>query len=316
MNRALLALAVLALAAGYAGAEPTDLSTGVFITHHPAGAEYTTDVADWCAEFTTQGWEISSFGEQNARIDCELEEARTWYVIAAFTDGEDKTWCGIGFGLGDFVQETTFYIGGAGFCLDGALEIPSDGWPGPNENTSVVATATPWSGNYVPIYWFGGYIYGAGAVPLAGLDIEGSIKPPSLANCLAPSVEYPLAEGSYGTMGILQDGVGVGGVVVPQYACCDETDGSCSIMTEDACDTALGVWYDGETCDPKPCEEICCLDAAHSYECVDNQTEAECTAAQGTWHPEQDNNCDALGDTFCSTAVPNVSWGEIKTLYK
>ncbi len=298
MRRALIALAVLALAAGYAGADPTNLSNGALIIHHPTDLVF-TDTVDWALEYPTHA--ITSEAEQNPRIDLDANEGAdevgaVWYLIAAFE--EDKEWCGVSFGLGAF-EINCFYVAENGACLAGHLEIPVGDWPGPNTGTSVVATTTQWAGNYQAVYWFGGYSYEAGYVPLGINPDMGSI---AFGNCEQPAIEYEVPQDAtpsrLGVLGIFQDGTKayVGGDPAPDTFACCAGDGTCSILTEAVCDAAMGTWYDGVICDPKPCEEICCYANAT---CAASQTEAACLASSGLWVPEEDNDCDAY---TCPTA--------------
>ena len=339
MKKVLLALAMLSLIGG-ASAQESNLAGGVMIAHAPVGLEYTSDAMDWCGIYAADPL-TDSYDQINA-IYADVAAARVWYVVAAFES--DKIWCGSQFGLGDFDPVGGFYIGGYGPCLDGNLEIPGAGWPGPNAGTAVVATHTEWVGNYLPIYWFGGYCYGTS---LLQLDVDPSQDPGFIGfgNCEAPSQVWTAAGGA---MGIFTDGIAVhpeaqpdpqaccdefgacvllipvdceagGGVVYPELtcdpnpcpvlvrACCFE-NGDCLVMMPDACEANAGVVYPELTCDPNPCPmpiRACCTDP----DICTLTTEAEC---DGEWKPEE-LYCDP---NPCVVATDDASWGSIKNQYR
>ena len=197
--RTLLCVVVTCVLCSGANADPDDLEGGVFIAHHPPTFQYSPGM-DWCEEYA-QSYSISSCEEQNPRIDLDgnLGERSLWYVIAAWS--EAKTWCGSQFGFGSFdpaIYEFMEYGG----CLPNDLSISTDGWPGPNEGTVVTATDVQWSGNFQAVYYFSGYAYYEGQIPL-GIDPGNSFG--GFGNCSAPSETWESA--GYGAMGLFIDGV-------------------------------------------------------------------------------------------------------------
>ncbi len=340
MKRVLIALALLSLAMGSASAQETNLAGGVMIAHHPAGLAYTSDAVDWCATYA--GAPLTDSAQQNNMItgDPNADEAFVWFVVAAFA--QDKVWCGTQFGLGHFSADD-FYIDGYGACLLDNLEIPTSGWPGPNEGTAVVATSTQWSGNYQPVYWFGGYCYGETVV---SLDVDPSVGFIGFGNCEAPSQTWA-AEG--GSMGIFTDGVAVHPQEQePPQACCDEF-GACELLIPADCEAGGGIVDDSETCDPNPCAVLvraCCMP---NGDCV-VLLPADCTQAGGVPEdvietcdpnpcPQLEGACcideactitteaDCTGDyqgnlTTCDpnpcevVATDDASWGTMKSIYR
>lgn len=303
MRRVLLALAVMGLVTGAAYAQ--DLTGGVFIAHHPAGLAYTTETpaGGWCPLFGT----LSGCDAQNNDNLATDGSALVWYVVAAFV--QDSQWCGIEFGLTYFEDaETGYSIAEAGFCVPGqALEIPGDTWPSSGQGVSVVTTDIPWSGNFKPVYYFGGYAYGATTVQIG--DNPGTPGPTAFANC--NQEEFPAA--AYGAMGFGLPGVDACPEAPPvdQWACC-LYDGTC-ILTEtaDLCMAAGGEWFQGLLCEAVICPvpAVCCLDHMCYFVHAD-----ECTALGGELHPEfvdcVDNPCDDL------TPAEPSNWGTIKAIYR
>ncbi len=197
-----------------------------------------------------------------------------------------------------------FYIDGFGPCLDGNMEISIAGWPGPDEGTAVVATHTLWTGNYRPVYWFGGYIYGETFIELTADPSSGFA---GLGNCETPSQSFVICCDQLGVMGILTDGYWVGPHVCEFVACCFD-DGTCLVEVDWVCNDLGGSRQEdsGCSCDPSPCLYACCL-ADNSCVVV---TEADCT---GAFHPGE---FACTPDLCTAPAVKETSWGSIKTLYK
>jgi len=197
--RILLTLIITIVACPSSGADPADLEGGVFIAHHPATFQYSPGL-DWCEEYDGL-YSISSCEDQNPRIDLDgnLGERSLWYVIAAWT--ESKTWCGTEFGFGDFDPEIYAFLEYGG-CIPNDLSISTDGWPGPNEGTAVTATDVQWDGNFQAVYYFIGYAYNEGQIPL---DVDPDLSFGGFGNCATPSETWAAAD--YGAMGLFQDGV-------------------------------------------------------------------------------------------------------------
>jgi hypothetical protein len=207
MKRAWFALLLLCLAAGSAFSDSSNLEGGVFIAHHPPGLQY-SEGENWCARYF-QNFAIDSCSEQNNRIDTQGDHS-VWFVLAAWS--EEKEWRGVEFGLAAY-DSTICALTSWGPCFPdgGGLEIPTGGWPGPNDGTTLTATGDPWSGNFLPVYYFVSYAYYAGEIPLGVHPITGF---GGTANCETPPQAWSAA--SFGSMGIFEDGV---------YACTEAASG-------------------------------------------------------------------------------------------
>ncbi len=221
----------------------TDLSAGVFIAHSPATAQYSPGM-DWCQEYADQ-YAITSTEEQYPRID-SYGDVKIWYVLGAWE--EERGVCGYEFGLGDF-DPTVFYFTEWGNCSLGGSEFSTSNWPGPNEGTSLGYSDTM-TGSIVPIYWFAGYAYYSGQVPLT---VNSDTGFGGFKNCLDPVHSFDAT--CFGALGVNTDGVEchVGGGA-EESACCIGTD--CYIYSEEDCTLAGGVWQGADiSCDPNPCED-------------------------------------------------------------
>jgi hypothetical protein len=346
MRKVLLTLALLGLAVGGANADPSVLADGIFFAHYVPELPYSTDppAVGWCDAYLD--YAVGSVAEVNARIDCATYCPVVWYVLAAWGT-EDKTWCGTEFGLGAFDAGLFGFVEAAPcFPVEG-LEIPTAGWPGPNEGTAFVVTGDPWMGNWVPVYYFGGYAYGYAAPGDIPLDVDPPTGFAGFGNCLAPPQSFPAY--ALGSMGINYDGI------VPDFpeppmpwACCFD-DGRCQMLTEADCAAAGGIaWLEQVTCEPNPCDQpgACCIGGncvvnfeeecmmiggqwlgpntvcspnpcpavcCFGHECV-IILEEECLQGGGYWHPEwtscEPNPCEIY------TPADNTSWGEIKAIYR
>ncbi|MBD3236432.1 MAG: hypothetical protein GF330_07000 [Candidatus Eisenbacteria bacterium] len=185
-------------------ADPGDLSNGVLITHHPPLIEFTNPppVEGWCDVYQ-DGFQIHCCSEQNARIDLDPGEGTVWFILAAWE--EEKEFCGIDFGFGDY-EADLFLFDDFFVCPPegtGALQWPTPGWPGPNEGVMVTRTGSiGWQGNFVPIYHFTGYAYGAGIIPLARDPQTGDA---AFCNCIEPYELFDIE--CLGGMGIATDGI-------------------------------------------------------------------------------------------------------------
>jgi hypothetical protein len=139
---------------------------------------------------------------------------------------------------------------------------------------------TWWSGNYLPVYWFAGYVYGEQLVPL---DIHPLTGFAGTQGCTYPA-QIGVAE-CLGGMGLLRDGIYCC-PQPPEYAACC-VDGVCSITTTEGCDALGGTWYpQWLSCDVNPCPGVCCVVGDCSITTTD-----ECTALSGAWHGDW-NTCD------------------------
>jgi len=89
-----------------------------------------------------------------------------WFLVVAASPSRLR-FDTITFGLGDYNQSLCYisFFGPARQDL-APLELPSLGWPAPNEGTAVTWSPNCLSGSLVPVYYFGIYAYGAGEIPL------------------------------------------------------------------------------------------------------------------------------------------------------
>jgi len=236
-----LMLAVLGSTA--ARADPQDLSDGVLIAHCPPALSYTSEPVDWCAAYRSHA--IHACNEQVNRTD--ERTGVVWYVVSAWQDSS-KTWCGCEFGLGDY-DPSIWAMTASGPCGDPTipLEIPGDGWPGPHTGTSVATQGPPWSGNYRPIYYFAGYAYYPGVIPLAPHP-RGFV---GWANCTQPPQTFFAV--CLGALGLFQEGTACCPPPPLLTVCCLGAD--CLLLTADECRARGGIRMPKlEACaEPNPC---------------------------------------------------------------
>lgn len=257
MRWAVMLLMCLAAVAGAYG-DPTNLEDGVFIAHHPPDVQFSAGT-DWCQKYAEE-FAIDSCGAQHNRIDLDgnLGESSIWYVLAAWT--EAKEWCGSEFGFGEYDPDIYGFLAW-GPCSPGEnLEIPTDNWPGPSEGTALTTTDAPWSGDIVSVYYFAGYAYYEGIIPLAADPSTGF---GGTGNCMTPAQSWDAT--SFGGMGMFTDGIYVcpaeggggddgGSEGDETAACCAGED--CRVVTADECERMGGEWFSERTsCDPNPCIE-------------------------------------------------------------
>lgn len=311
MKRAIWALALAAMIGSMAHADEADLRDGVFIAHYVADITYSVDepAGGWCGEYTP--YAISAAGEQVNRIDVGGDYMGViWYVIAAWA--EDKSWCGTEFGLGVYdAGDFAATMHGACYTTPGAgLEIAHPDWPAAETGIVLTTTGEPWSGNYLPVYYFAGYAYstsGGGQIPLG---VNTNYENPSnysagFANCASPP--EPFEADCLGVLGIDTDGVACSpGTPDPVAVCC--VGSACSIITALDCDGLGGDWYEElNSCSPNPCDP--------QYACCDNlnqctlQTQSQCQIAGGDWL-EGVESCEpnpCLGDAVCCYGNENAT---------
>jgi hypothetical protein len=272
----------LCAAAWPAGAWPHNLENGLLVAHHEPQVEFSHDPppGGWCELYAP--YAISDTSQVVARMDAGSGEGRVWFVLAAWS--EEKEWCGVEFGLGDY-DAALFAVTSSGPCFPpgGGLEIPGPGWPGPTSGTSFVVTSQPWDGNFMPLYAFAGYVYaeaGPGVIPLAEHPQSGF---GGWGSCDTPPELY--AAVCFGAMGVNTDGVVCPFPPPPLGACCLE--GSCLVLTEEECQELDMQWYpEWPSCDPNPCPQITSLCCLPNGICVLYETKEECDAMGGVWHPD------------------------------
>ncbi len=354
MKRTSWTLLMLALVAGAAHADPSNLAGGVLLAHHVPELPYSTDpppgTGDWCAEYDL--YAIGSISEVIAQIDVTAYAPVVWYVIAAWPS-EDKEWCGTEFGLADYDGYAFSFVEAFPCFPDEGLEIPTADWPGPLEGTAFVTTTAPWMGNWVPVYFFGGYAYAYYGPQVMAIDVDPPTGFCGFGNCLAPPTQYEVDPMLRGAMGINTPGH------IPQLpelgACCYEYGecqvllewecdelggylwlpgvpcdpnpcpppplgaccfvGMCEVLLEEDCVLQGGQWLGGGTgCEPNPCEAVCCTDPAQQYHVCIITLEDDCAAQGGYWHPEE-GSCDPNPCTIY-TPADETSWGRIKGMYR
>jgi len=184
--------------AGYADAEAMQIGVQLNGSEHcrleasglPIGTE---QWSDWCAlgvlgdglhEIVACADVDDIIEEINEENNCRAEDLyiyggetgpTVWYVIAAWQ--EEKYWEGFEFGLGDFDSGIYGFVDW-GLCeIDegSALAIYYDEsqWPSPGNGLAVVRTWGMWYGNMHPLYWFAGYAYGEGEIPIDVMPATG-----------------------------------------------------------------------------------------------------------------------------------------------
>lgn len=134
-----------------------------------------------------------------------------WFLIVAGRDSDPLGFTTITFGIGNYDGEAC-YIAVFGPCnqAEGPLEIPSDGWPLPDEDG--VGTSVSWSpsciqGTLVPVYYFGIYAYGPEMIPL------GDYYPGQTAAVV--SCDDPVEEDVITAFGVLGIGGEMGEIMCP-----------------------------------------------------------------------------------------------------
>ncbi|MFC1572999.1 FlgD immunoglobulin-like domain containing protein [Candidatus Eisenbacteria bacterium] len=219
-----------------------DLSGGILIAHAPPTLHWSSGT-DYCQRYLEE-FAISNSHEQIPQVaqDTLGDGGTVWYVISAWAG--PKECCAVEFGFGEYDPDI-FWFQGSGPCNHGDLEVPSNEWPGPHEGTLVV-NGGHWSGNYVPIYWFGGYALEEGLIPLGINEADGF---GGFTNCDASGVRYDAA--CFGALGI-----GVTGAAcyhsVDLQVCCMAND--CYLVSQAECAVLGGSWHvEWGSCDPNPC---------------------------------------------------------------
>ncbi|MCK4304276.1 MAG: hypothetical protein KAY24_08545 [Candidatus Eisenbacteria sp.] len=239
---------VLLVAVAAASADPSNLEDGVFIAHYASSLQFSSSPPPegWCQHYLNH-FPINSCDGQLNRID--TGDGSIWFVLAAWQN--DKEWCGVEFGLAEYDEASYLITAHAGCFPEGGLEIASVGWPGPNEGTTLVVTGLPWQGNFVPVYFFAGYAYHEGIIPLASNPVSGF---GGTANCGAVPTKWSAAQ--FGAIGLFTDGQYVcpTGIGPPgPIACCIGED--CHLLSPSTCIDLGGVpHFELDSCEPDPCQ--------------------------------------------------------------
>jgi hypothetical protein len=227
----------------------SDLSGGALIVHYAAGMQWSVEppAEGWCQNYINN-YAITQSEDQVARIDYVPDHISTWFVLAAWD--QPKRFCGVAFGLGEYdVNAYAIYEYDVCF-VGGGLELPSAGWPGPNEGIAFISEGDPWFGNFVPVCRFAGYAYNETTVIPLGVNQTVTTPFGGFQNCETIQTDY--AATCFGAMGINTDGLEChpGGVV---KVCCVGVQ--CHLLTQNGCADLGGVWHEEwGVCDPNPCD--------------------------------------------------------------
>jgi hypothetical protein len=275
--RLLIPLVLTLAGTRQAPALPDDLSDGAFITHYVAQVQYTTTPppeGSWDAHYLAN-YAISDCDEQVTEIPGATDEARLWFVLAAWS--EDKIWSAAEFGI-DY-SPAAYLIVEHGPCFPGqGLTLPNPTWPAPGTGIALTVAGqptVPWSGNFKPIYYFWGYTYGAGTIALIP---DPEVEPESFIGVAnANAQEFEIDANRRGAIG-LDGALGVK-VCPPRGACCLAGGNECQILMLEECLSAGGHFLgDATTCEPNLCpfSWACCIDSICFL-----LTEQECVAFYG-----------------------------------
>jgi hypothetical protein len=218
---------------------------GVILPHLNPNLEYSSSSS------------VSYAGQSDLR-DCENaiaegeilpEEVQIWFVMASFKDSPGPVdLAGIDFGFAGFSSSDIVFVD-HGICDDGVfsvLELPTDGWPGPNEGTAVTFMPGKRS-RLVEIYWFATYVYAAVSIefdvdPLTDMGLFGDNQTP-------PEIDEIW---DFGIMGFGESGYNPCEPNPGGGACCVAEE--CHVVSRDECEI-LGGRYKGDNteCFPNPC---------------------------------------------------------------
>jgi hypothetical protein len=197
-------ISILLLLGGAIGAgadDPTDLYDGVFLVHALPATLFSSEAPEggWCGLLAGEA-ALETCRDQVTRIDSD--EGSVWFVLAAW--GEPKEWASVGFGLGDY-DPNLFAFADHGACFpDQGLQLPTPDWPGPNQGVALTVAPDTWKGNFVPIYFFVGYAYAPGRIPL-------SVEPRTQTAGLVQGAEKSetIDAVALGALGLFSDGIAV-----------------------------------------------------------------------------------------------------------
>jgi hypothetical protein len=165
-SSAAVVLTLAVLSAGLAWGGPN--RNGVLFVHTDESVSYTSDMTDYCGlsgracpsdEDCPYDADCSTAGLQPTSGRPAAEPVVFW-VLAAFPDGSCPRLKGLNFAV-DYLASGTggdpagIHVAGWGPCA--GFELPSDGWPAPGTNVSLVWDATEQS-RVLPVYWFAAYV--------------------------------------------------------------------------------------------------------------------------------------------------------------
>jgi hypothetical protein len=355
MKWVLLLLAVNALVVPGALADENNLSNGALIAHHVAAAQYTVDIptGSWCSYYAGLAEKVTTCDQQMNAIPGAMDGTKLWFVLAAWT--ENKVCPSVQFGL-DYTPSNAADAGyqimeqGACFPVSG-LELPGTNWPAPGTGIALTCTGdVNWTGNFIPVYYFWGYTYGAGTV-----DLVPDPQVPFIGFSNVNGLESWVDADYRGKMGL---GGTAGKEVCPPTivpgACCFDGGNACLILSQAEC-ASQGGTFKGEAtvCDPNPCPTTwaCCVgDACYMLaqtECVETYgggwLSGKLCSGTGSIACSNYNVCclgescifvtltecnDLGGDyvtdpvypnctgTVCPIAVEKTSWSTIKAIYR
>jgi hypothetical protein len=223
-------------------------ANGVLLPHLNPSIEYTSTMPSYegmsglqdCREAIVQG-----------RVDAE--RAQVWFVMASFAYSPGPVELATAaFGFGAY-NRSRIEIVAYGACNDGYLEMPTDGWPGPNEGTAILffVPDNVQRSEVVELYWFASYAYAAVEIPL-GPRPEA---PPPNPQFTTPAVNNSAIEdeaSDFGVIGFGMEGYNPCGFVVADGACCVFSE--CLILRREECEAREGVYQgDNTDCFPNPC---------------------------------------------------------------
>jgi len=288
---AFLTLAVLAMT-GTAFAD--NLTGGALICHTVPDLGYTTWVEEFGGEAPLSWWcqQLAPLASCDDQVNAIYGDDDTFYdnfyILAAWA--EPKVFCAVEFGLGAYDTGLVSFPQHGACGVDPATIPTTDpAWPQPNSGIAVAwAVVNAPSGNFVPVYFFGCYLYGSyyGSTMMP-LTTDPATDFAGFASCEVPPVTYDVFE--MGAMGINEEGLFACGIPIPLEACC--FGAVCELLTEEDCITQGGDFYGGP-CDPNPCPgefTACCL---CDMSCLLVSAEEECYACGGVyWFPEI-HSCD------------------------
>lgn len=240
---AMILLLSVPLISGRALAGPHE--NGVILPHLALDLEYS-----YGQSFENQS-DVRSCEEAVTSGDVNPDVAQVWYVLASFHKSPGPVDLrGIVFGFADFDPSRIAIVD---WGNDALLEIPGDGWPGPNEGTTLTWDVSKTT-TICEIYWFACYVYGDAYVPLGPWEFDPNRGPEGqFCDLSTPPIPDEIAD--YGAIGFGTTGRNPCSLIPETGACCiGET---CEVLERSDC-TDLGGTYEGDKtdCFPRnPCVE-------------------------------------------------------------